>query len=103
MSKTRKHFLIVQISIAKWYRQNHSGVTVRELFHFMNQQGDNPVTKRTVRRCLEDLVDVNFVKKREVGNSTLYVPDIALFPDPERAKFQEEQDEKIVLNFEVKE
>ena len=99
MSKTRKHFLIVQISVAKWYKQNHSGFTVKELYNFLEEQGNNPVQKRTVRRCLEDLTDVSFLQKREVGNSTLYVPDIALFPSPEDSYLNSEQEEKVVFEF----
>ena len=100
MSKTRKRLLIVQLSVSKYYRRNHCRFSVAELYEFMeNQNGKNPVKKRTVRRCLNDLVDVGFAKKKEMANSTLYVPDIALFPQPEDSVQRSDPEEVIVFDF----
>lgn len=100
MGKTRKNLLIIQLSVAKYYRHNHCGFSVSELHQFMNEQaGENPVQKRTVRRCLNDLADVGFVKKKEMANSTLYVPDPALFPQPEDSVQRIDSEEVIVFNF----
>lgn len=100
MSKTRKNLIIVQLSVSKYYRHNHCGFSVSELYQFMqNQNGKNPVKKRTVRRCLNDLSDAGFILKKELANSTLYVPDIALFPQPEDSVQMQEQEEVIVFDF----
>lgn len=100
MSQTRRHLLIVQLSIAKYYRQNHSGFTIPELYHFMeNQNGENPVEQRTVRRCVNDLADLPFLQEKEIGNSTLYVPDPALFPQPEHSIYRESPEEVIEFHF----
>lgn len=100
MSKTRRHLILVQLSVSKYYRHNHCGFTVDELYQFMqNQNGGNPVKKRTVRRCLNDLADVKFIQKKELANSTLYVPDIALFPQPADSVQMQEQEEVIVFDF----
>lgn len=100
MGKTRKHLLIVQLSVSKYYRHNHSGFTVSELHQFMeNQDGKNPVQKRTVRRCLNDLSEVGFIQKKEMANNTLYVPDPALFPQPEDSVHRDDSEEVIVFDF----
>lgn len=100
MSKTRRYLILVQLSVSKYYRHNHCGFTVAELYQFMeNQNGGNPVKKRTVRRCLNDLSDARFIQKKKMANSTLYVPDIALFPQPEESVQRRDSEEVIVFDF----
>lgn len=100
MSKTRRNLLIVQLSVSKYYRNHHCGFTVSELYQFMkDQSGKNPTQKRTVRRCLNDLSDFGFVQKKELANSTLYVPDIALFPQPADSVQLQDQEEVFVFDF----
>lgn len=100
MSKTRKNLLIVQLSVAKYYRTHYCGFTVSELYQFMGSlKGENRVKKRTVRRCLNDLSEVGFLREKKLANSTLYIPDPALFPQPENSVQRGDSEEVIVFDF----
>ena len=71
-----------------------------ELYQFMEDlKGDNPVKKRTVRRCLNDLGEVGFLRKKKLANSTLYIPDPALFPQPDESVQRADSEEVIVFDF----
>jgi DNA-binding IclR family transcriptional regulator len=72
MSDTRQNFLTVLTSIAVWTEEKRRGFTVSEL-----AEHTYGVSERTVRRCVRDLQQDGFVKKRDDG---LYYPLMTIQP-----------------------
>jgi DNA-binding IclR family transcriptional regulator len=72
MSKTRQNFIIVQTSIAVWTDEQRRGFTIREL-----AEHTPGVSERTVRRCVEDLQETEYIEQKEDG---LYYPMMTLQP-----------------------
>ena len=71
MGKSHRNMLEVQLELSRYVSINDSFVSVSDLYMYMSDSYD--VSERTVRRCLDELEDMEIVHSREVGNTTLYV------------------------------
>ena len=72
MSDTRQNFLTVLTSIAVWTEEQRGGFSVSEL-----AEHTYGVSERTVRRCVRDLQQEQYVERREDGK---YYPLMTLQP-----------------------
>lgn len=72
MSKTRKNFITVLTSIAVWTSEQRRGFSISELAEHTPR-----VSERTVRRCVEDLQETEYIEQKEDG---LYYPMMTLQP-----------------------
>jgi DNA-binding transcriptional ArsR family regulator len=73
----------VQLELSRYTGVNESFVTVSDLHQYMSDSYD--VSERTVRRCLDELEDMEIVHSRQVGNTTLYVVfEDDLLPEAEK-------------------
>ncbi|WP_394349448.1 HTH domain-containing protein [Halorubrum halophilum] len=72
MSNTRKNFIKVQTSILVWVEEEKRGFSVSEL-----AERTFGVSERTVRRCVEDLQETEYIEQKEDG---LYYATMTLQP-----------------------
>ncbi|WP_127341307.1 hypothetical protein [Halorubrum sp. 48-1-W] len=72
MSKSRENFITVLTSIAVWTSEQRRGFTISELAEHTPE-----VSERTVRRCVEDLQDSEYIDKKEDG---MYYATMTLQP-----------------------
>lgn len=83
MGKSHRNMIEVQLELSRYVTRNDSFVTVSDLYMYMQDSYD--ISERTVRRCLDELEDMEIVHSREVGNTTLYVVyEEDLLPEAEK-------------------